>query len=222
MPILIPHRQEVDEVFNLCHQFGRKASNLLDQGFFGHAVLGLHFSPSVHAARSPSIWRSQETIWFQLAGIGDAKYLYNFWRPVTAIHDADADGNPDTSAAPTWTPLQPTYPMPNHDSAHSVEGGAADEVLKQFFESDDTHFTACSLTLPAGSTCSDASPVRRSYRSFSQAADENAASRILMGIHFRRAVEEGVRHGRRIGRRAVNHVLQPVHGHEDERERDKD
>ena len=147
-------------------------------------------------------------------GSWEGKYFYNFWRPVTAIQTADTDGNPATRADPTWTPLQPTYPMPDHDSAHSVEGGAAAEVLKQFFGTDDIRFRACSLTLPDGSKCSDPSPVIRRYASFSQAADENAMSRILVGIHFRRAVEEGVEHGRRIGRRAVNRFMKPVHaGH---------
>jgi hypothetical protein len=134
----------------------------------------------------------------------DSKYHYNFWRPVTAIHTAATDGNPDTLEDRTWTPLQFTYPMPDHDSAHSVEGGAAAETLKQFFGTDDIPFSACSLTLPAGPRCTDPSPVFRSYTSFSQAADENGVSRILIGIHFRRAVEEGIQHGRQIAKRAAN------------------
>ena len=81
------------------------------------------------------------------------KYHYNFWRPVTAIHTPDTDGNPDTLADPTWTPLQLTYPIPDHDSAHSVQGGAAAESLKQFFGTDDIAFNACSLTLPVGDRC---------------------------------------------------------------------
>ena len=145
-------------------------------------------------------------------GSWEGKYHYNFWRPVTAIHLADTDGNPDTEGDPTWTPsLGFTYPMPDHDSAHSVEGGAAAEVLKQFFGTDDIAFTACSLTLPAGSKCSDSSPKLRPFSSFSQAAAENGLSRILVGIHFRRAVNEGIEHGRKIGRRAANLYLKPVH-----------
>jgi hypothetical protein len=45
-------------------------------------------------------------------GSWEIKYHYNFWRPVTAIRLADTDGNPDTVADPTWTPLQLTYPIP--------------------------------------------------------------------------------------------------------------
>ena len=63
-------------------------------------------------------------------GSFETKYHYNYWRPVTAIQTADTDGNPDTSADPTWTPLVPTPPIPDYDSAHSVEGGAAAKVLE--------------------------------------------------------------------------------------------
>ena len=141
----------------------------------------------------------------------EAKYHYNFWRPITAIRLGDTDGNPDTEGVPDWTPLQPTYPMPDHDSGHAVQGGVAAEVLKQFFGTDDISFTACSTTVGAGSTCADPAPVIRSYSSFSQAADENAVSRIYIGIHFRRAVEEGVRHGRKIGAYAVHKFMKPAH-----------
>ena len=86
-------------------------------------------------------------------GSFDTKYHYNYWRPVTAIQTADTDGNPNTSADPTWTPLVTTPPIPDYDSAHSVEGGAAAKVLKRFFGTDHISFETCSLTLPAGSTC---------------------------------------------------------------------
>jgi hypothetical protein len=144
-------------------------------------------------------------------GTFESKNHYNFWRPVTAIQLADSDGNPQTAADATWTPLRPTPPITDHDSGHSVEGAAAAEVLKEFFGTDDIGFEACSLTLAPGSTCNDVAPVFRSYSSFSQAAEENGLSRILVGFHFRHAVEEGLKHGRKIGNRAVNLFLQPVH-----------
>ena len=143
-------------------------------------------------------------------GSFETKYLYNYWRPVTAIREAGSDGNPNTSADPTWTPLVPTPPIPDHDSAHSVEGGAAAEVLRRFFGTDHIGFRTCSLTVPSGGTCSDPSPVTRRYRSFSEAADENGLSRILVGFHFRNAVEDGIEHGRKIGGRAVDRFLRPV------------
>ena len=144
-------------------------------------------------------------------GSFDTKYHYNYWRPVTAIQTADSDGNPDTRADPGWTSLEPTPAIPDYDSAHSVEGGAAAKVLKRFFRTDHINFRTCSLTLPPGSTCTDPMPVLRRYTSFSQAAAENGISRILNGFHFRRAVEEGIEHGHKIGSRAVDRFLRPAH-----------
>jgi hypothetical protein len=133
----------------------------------------------------------------------DAKYYYNRWRPVTAIHLADSDGNPDTVGDPTWTPLQFNYPTPAYPSGHSTAGGAAAQVLQEFFGTDNIGFSVCSLTL-------NGCAVSRQYVSFSQAAEENAFSRILVGLHFRNDVEEGVKLGRKIGRRAANLFLRPV------------
>jgi PAP2 superfamily len=143
-------------------------------------------------------------------GSFETKYLYNFWRPVTAIQLAATDGNPDTVADPNWTPLVTTPPVPDHDSAHSVEGGAAAAVMRRFFGTDQISFETCSLTLPAGGTCNDASAVTRSFSSLSQAARENALSRIWVGFHFRNAVNDGIEHGRKIGNRAANLFLLPV------------
>jgi hypothetical protein len=145
-------------------------------------------------------------------GVSEAKYHYNYWRPVTAIQLAEMDGNPDTIADPGWVPLEPTPAVPEYDSGHSVEGGAAAQVLKRFFKTDQVSFTTCSLTLPLiEEQCGGANEVLRSYSSFSQAADENGVSRIYVGFHFRKAVDEGIKHGRKIGDRAVDHFLQPVH-----------
>ena len=144
-------------------------------------------------------------------GTFETKYELNFWRPVTAIRAADTDGNPNTDVDATWTPLVTTPPIPEHDSGHSVEGGVAAQVLRRFFGTDRISFEACSMTLPAGSTCTGVSPVSRSYTSFSQAAAENGFSRILVGFHFRNAVEQGIKHGTRIGNLAISKFLRPVH-----------
>jgi hypothetical protein len=147
-------------------------------------------------------------------GTFETKYLYNFWRPVTAIRLAATDGNPDTAADPTWTPLVETPAIPDYDSGHAVEGGAAAAALRGFFGEDRMRFASCSTTLPAGSRCDDSGQVTRAYSSFSQAAAENGLSRILVGFHFREGVEAGIVHGTRIGRRAVNRFMEPVHrGH---------
>jgi PAP2 superfamily len=143
-------------------------------------------------------------------GTFETKYELNFWRPITAIRAAGTDGNPDTDVDATWTPLVTNPPIPEHDSGHAVEGGAAAQVMRRFFGTDAISFEACSMTLPAGSTCTDVSAVSRSYTSFTQAAAENGLSRILVGFHFRNAVEQGIKHGTKIGQRAVNLFLLPV------------
>jgi hypothetical protein len=86
-------------------------------------------------------------------GSFETKYHYNYWRPVTAIRAAATDGNPSTVADPTGTPLVETPPIPDYDSGHAVEGGAAAEVLQRFFGTDHIGFRTCSTTLPKGSCC---------------------------------------------------------------------
>jgi hypothetical protein len=144
-------------------------------------------------------------------GSFESKYHYKFWRPVTAIQLADTDGNPKTIADPAWMPLRTTPPIPDHDSAHAAEGGAAAEVLKMVFGTDAVNFSVCSFSLPVeAERCGQASEVLRPYTSFSEASEENGLSRILVGFHFRRAVEDGTMHGRRIGKYAVTHFLSPA------------
>ena len=146
-------------------------------------------------------------------GSWQAKFpVYNYWRPVTAIQMAGTDGNPATEPNLTWTPLVTTPPIPDHDSGHAVEGGSAAQALKRFFGTDHISFTVCSRTLPVpAQTCTGSSPVLRSFSSFTQAANENGVSRILVGFHFRKAVTDGIEHGRKIADRAVNRFLEPVH-----------
>ena len=108
-----------------------------------------------------------------------AKYEYRFWRPVTGIRTAATDGNPDTDAAPMWTPLQVTYPMPHHDSAHAVDGASADHVLQPVFGTHQVAFSACSLTLPTGSRCAMRRPCAV-IQQLLEAAAGNGESRILV------------------------------------------
>jgi hypothetical protein len=140
----------------------------------------------------------------------DTKAHYNRWRPITAIREADTDGNPDTSADLTWTPLADTPAGPEYDSGHALEGGAAAQIMQHFFGADNIAFTTCSTTMPADSTCNDPSPATRSFISFSQAAEENALSRILVGYHFRNAILQGLDHGRKLGHHTVVHYLRPL------------
>jgi len=137
----------------------------------------------------------------------DTKYQDRFWRPVTAIRRAGWDGNPRTKPDRDWTPLLTTPPIPDHDSAHAVEGGAAASVFENFFGTDTMTFEVCSGTVPAGGQCADRAPVSRSFDSFRHAARENAISRVFVGFHFRHAARAGLRHGHRIGDWTVDSLL---------------
>lgn len=130
------------------------------------------------------------------------RFFYNFWRPVTAIRDGDNDGNPNTAADPAWSSYLITPPIPDFPSTHSVLGAAAAEVLAEFFGTDFIAFSVESGAPFAG--------ISRSYPSFSQAAHENAQSRIYAGIHFRSACTHGLRVGEKIGAFAFKHYLQPI------------
>lgn len=136
-----------------------------------------------------------------------------FWRPVTAIRLADTDSNPATKADPTWTPLRITPPIPDYDSGHAVQGAVAGAVLAAFF-GDRVRFSACSVSLPETNNACAGVPngdpgVVRQFRSFSQATEENGLSRIYVGFHFRKAVVDGIAHGRQIGNYAFTTTLLP-------------
>jgi hypothetical protein len=131
----------------------------------------------------------------------EAKYFYNFWRPVTAIRAGGTDDNPDTIADPVWLPFLVTPNIPDYPSTHSVLGAAA-EVLAQFFGTDAISFTTTSGAPFPGIT--------RSFTSFSQAAQENANSRVYAGIHFRSACRDGLIQGAQVGRYAFEHTLEPA------------
>lgn len=133
-----------------------------------------------------------------IAGFAE-KYEHRFWRPVTAIRAAGDDGNARTEPDATWQPLLVTPPVPDYPSTHTVLGWAAAQVLIELF-GDRARYETTSLTLPG---------VTRSFRSFSQAADENGASRVYAGIHFKHAVKEGREQGRSVGQ-AVAHALPPL------------
>jgi hypothetical protein len=128
------------------------------------------------------------------------KKHYAFWRPITAIREADTDDNPYTVAEPSWNPLRTTPFHPDHPSTHSVLGAAAAEVIRRFTGSDRHRFCMTTITaVPAGST--------RCFETLSEAQEENGNSRVYAGIHFRTAIDAGDQLGTRIGRFAFDHAL---------------
>ncbi len=130
----------------------------------------------------------------------DAKFHYNFWRPYTAIRAAAKDPNNATAPDPEWEPAMPTPPVQDYPSTHSALGNAAAQVLITVL--GDAPFTMSSPTaVPADAT--------RSFSSFSEAADENADSRVMAGIHFRFACSAGQKLGDDVGRYIVENQLRP-------------
>jgi hypothetical protein len=123
----------------------------------------------------------------------DAKYTYRLWRPITAIRNADMDGNPDTTADPNWTPLSNTAPDPSYPGAHGTIGAAGATVLASIY-GDDLPFTLTSPALPG---------VERSFTSFSAAAAETSVSRIYNGNHTR--IDQDA--GEALGRHVAEYVL---------------
>lgn len=125
------------------------------------------------------------------AGIAawDAKFEYDFWRPISGIRMADQDGNPDTIADSEWEPLGApggihpdgstindfTPPFPTYISGHASFGGALFHALETFYGTDDIAFSLQSEEVPG---------VTRSFNSFSEAMVENGRSRVFLGIHW--------------------------------------
>jgi hypothetical protein len=126
----------------------------------------------------------------------DAKYTFDFWRPVTAINFAEPQLN--------WMSFIVTPPFPDYVSGHSTFSGAAATVLELFYGTEDLPFTTGSDFLPG---------VYRSFSTCIDGAEEAAVSRIYGGIHFRSASEDGLQAGIRIGEWTATHYLRPKSNH---------
>ncbi|HWI86433.1 MAG TPA: PEPxxWA-CTERM sorting domain-containing protein [Sphingomonas sp.] len=127
----------------------------------------------------------------------DAKYTYNFWRPVTAIREGDNDGVAGTLGDASWTPLFGTPAHPSYPSAHSLQSGAASTVLLSLVQ--DQAF------------CNTIGPDTRCFAGIGQAAQDAADSRLWGGIHFRFDNEIGLATGQAIGQWALGHsAFNPV------------
>jgi len=138
------------------------------------------------------------------AGIAcwDAKYTFSFWRPVTAISMAAADGNAATREEPNWASLFPAPPFQDYPSGHSCASAAATTVLSKYF-GENTHFTVESDALLG---------ITRSFRNFSDAVEEINNARVFARIHFRFAVEDGQALGAKVANYVLEHSLQSVSG----------
>ena len=117
------------------------------------------------------------------------KFTYRHWRPTTAIREADTDGNPSTTADPTWTARAGAVGgTPEYVSGHSSYSGAGAAVLQGFFCADTIPFALATDSAPGGTA--------RSYPSFSAAAAEAGRSRVFGGQHFEFSNQAGLTIGR--------------------------
>jgi hypothetical protein len=140
-----------------------------------------------------------------LIAVWESKRFYNLWRPEAAIHQGDSDGNARTIGDITWKPFIQTPPYSDYVSGANGLTGAYIGTLQMYFGTDKLDFSVRNLN-PAVTT------QERFYSRLSQAADEVVLVRILQGIHFRSAEEQGLRLGDRVAHWTFQKFLRPVPG----------
>jgi hypothetical protein len=131
----------------------------------------------------------------------DAKYTYNFWRPVTAIRNGDQDGNDATERDARWEPFIPTPMHPEYPCAHCTFQSSAAAALRSIFGDDIPEARLVSTTAPG---------VTRSFTKLSDYVTEVVNARIYDGVHYRTSGEVGAEMGRQIGEYAVANYMKPL------------
>jgi hypothetical protein len=133
----------------------------------------------------------------------DAKYHYEFWRPITAIRNGDIDGNPATEIDPTWEPLDATPLHPEYPCAHCILSGTAVALIESYGGLRD---------LPEISLTSSTAPgITHRWSSLEAFADEVANARVWAGFHYRSSARVGTAMGREVGQYVATHFAQPEH-----------
>jgi hypothetical protein len=134
----------------------------------------------------------------------DAKYHYDFWRPMTAIRNGDIDDNPNTERDATWQPIDNTPLHPEYPCAHCIMAGTIASVVESLFGTADMpEVTLTSPTAPG---------VTHRWTNMWALTDEVSQARIWAGFHYRFSTLVGQDMGRKIGRYAVQNIMQPVTG----------
>ena len=141
-----------------------------------------------------------------IIGVWDAKFHYNFWRPLSAIQNGDADGNPDTVGDSEWVPFINNPAYPDYTSGANGVSSSSMYAMENFFETDAMEFSM--TTTNTGPTNQDT----RNYTSFSQAIQEVVDGRVLLGIHFRFADEASVTLGHDVVKWGHKNYLRPRKG----------
>lgn len=161
----------------------------------------------------------------------DSKWHWDFWRPVTGIRESDpgtgptgrGDGNPATVGDPTFIPLGApasnlnapnfTPPFPSYPSGHATFGSALFQVLRRFYGTDAIPFTFVSDEFNGVTRGNDGQVrplVPRTFRTLSEAEEENGQSRIYLGIHWAFDKTEGIVLGRRVGDYVADRLYLPL------------
>jgi len=130
----------------------------------------------------------------------DAKYHYNFWRPITAIRNADLSQNPATPRDATWQPMGETPMHPEYPCAHCISASAVAATLRAVVGDDVGEISVTSSTAPG---------VTRRWIRLSDYADEVSNARVWAGFHYRFSTEAGKDMGRKIGELTVATQLRP-------------
>jgi hypothetical protein len=130
----------------------------------------------------------------------DAKYQYNFWRPVTAIRNADLSQNPATPRDPAWQPLGETPMHPEYPCAHCISSSAVAATLQALLGDEVGEITLTSSTAPG---------VTRRWTRLSNYVDEVSNARVWAGFHYRFSTEAAKEMGRKIGELTVSTQLRP-------------
>jgi hypothetical protein len=131
------------------------------------------------------------------------KRFHHFWRPITAIHEGDHDGNSRTIGDTTWTPLEPTPPYSDHTSGYNCMSGALMNAGKAFFRTDQMDFSLVRIA-------PNVPNVTRDYHRFTDVVDDTMDARVWQGIHFRSADVQGARLGRHVAEWVASNAFQPV------------
>jgi len=137
-----------------------------------------------------------------LVAVFDAKYTYNFWRPVTAIRNGDLDSNDATERDPSWTPFIDTPMHPEYPCAHCIVSASLGAVLEAEL--------AGRPSPRLSSTSSTAGGVERTWSSVDEFVREVAVARIYDGVHYRNSTQVGSAMGKKIGELAVKSFPKPI------------
>ena len=138
-----------------------------------------------------------------LIAVLDAKYHYNFWRPITAIRNGDSDGNPATELDATWQPIANTPMHPEYPCAHCISSGAVAGIIRIALGSD---------VIPEIEMKSPTAPgVTHRFTDMTAYTEEVANARIWAGFHYRFSTRVGTDMGRQIGEYVAKSVMQPAH-----------